>query len=1052
MYETRETKNKIFGCIVVSRALCASSTMIYLLILVFSMLKPIQAATTTNPTKSQVPQNCTTGDCRLHDSRLRSFLSAALSEDFVPVLAANSITAFWSTNVDLGDVFFRCGRLFYTSHNQRRFGEAALVCAKRKMQLVAVEDGTKNMNCLVPNLKEMSKEEQQNQKYFFVWTSGMAEGSICGNAAYSWCAGNRTSIDAKAFDLPLEVSKNERCLALSVMTKTLVRMSCTTPNYFFCEYKCKTVACMSNQICETSKNDSLFESGTGKIKRQSVSGVWAEWQKTIGYNKYSYTSYLFGYKKVNWTENLKICCSLGMKPIKVTDELLSALNTVGNASNKITIFYTPEYESETNTTEERFVIKTSFWTAVTRLGCAGQYRYCLYDDIGPWDSQDKFWDKVNPRDDGSCLAVDREYTKTGTPFGVRQMKCSSPSTNFACQREGQRVDEFVNGDQEKSTRVQRSCNSPICSDLNYCQLNQFSTASKENKERILFKPRSLGDWKSACGVRFLIHNQMKDWFGALEFCCSLGMRLLSVQSYEKLNCLDSVLEIDMMGYWTSGTNVNCSDQRYRWCSPEFRDYIKPSLNLDNKTINFQPLMMVSMLPPQMTSKLCVVIQKSPTLGPVLGVDMCAMSFRKPICEGRVKAQSHLQEVFNECRATHRVTQRDIEKFNNTDVARSSFKMKCFSSCIAELLGLVYDNGAFWEDEVEKAIKKVKDPRALEDFRSVMKKYPVSLFKKASDDLNALRMTLLEKNKEEAWKSTLFINMAIDKFSECKTIARSNKTQDDCSFVHNVIKCFTNDSSLEKFWNRDLNNLFSSRDYAMTLSKSFNEISLLDSLSKMSSPDLKLDYTKDYRKLQQYIEYVDQESFSEEFTSSRCSFKALRPKNISKEACLVKDKYFEPISGYEDILQSKALNQTQCCGSPTAAAALCYRANGSLITSADFSNAGILTSIAKAQFQRLALILSAAKDLMKMEQINPSMLLDEIYEDPQGLNRWCSTSAEVPKEMLNTFGFSQNLIFYYDEASKKYSSLPVNYKNNLVPSFFCKFDKSFLALCKTIIAK
>ncbi|XP_065332685.1 uncharacterized protein LOC135934691 [Cloeon dipterum] len=209
------------------------------------------------------------------------------------------------------------------------------------MQLVTVEEGANNMNCLVPNLDNMTAEEQKDLKYYFVWTSGMAEGSNCGNAAYSWCAGNRTIIDANAFDLPLEISKKERCLALSTMTKTLVRMSCTTPNYFFCEYKCKTVSCTSNQMCETSKNNALFESGTGKIKRQSVSGVWAEWKQTIGVKKYSYTSYIFGYKKVTWSENLKICCSLGMKPIKVTDELLFALNNVGNESTKISIFYNP---------------------------------------------------------------------------------------------------------------------------------------------------------------------------------------------------------------------------------------------------------------------------------------------------------------------------------------------------------------------------------------------------------------------------------------------------------------------------------------------------------------------------------------------------------------------------------------------------------------------------------------------------------------------------------------------------------------------------------------
>ncbi|CAB3387935.1 Hypothetical predicted protein [Cloeon dipterum] len=163
------------------------------------------------------------------------------------------------------------------------------------------------------------------------------------------------------------------------------------------------------------------------------------------------------------------------------------------------------------------LIKTSFWTAATRQGCAGHYRFCLHDDVGPWDSQDSFWETVNPRDTGSCLVVDRQYAKEGAPFGVRQVQCSSPTANFACQRKNTKFVDFVNSESMMPIEL--------------------------------------------------------DWSAAQFYCCSIGMRLVSAQSYEKLACLQGFLE-ENTEYWTSGTNSGCENNRFRWCSTEFKDFVK----------------------------------------------------------------------------------------------------------------------------------------------------------------------------------------------------------------------------------------------------------------------------------------------------------------------------------------------------------------------------------------------------------------------------------------------------------------------------------------------
>ncbi|XP_065350685.1 uncharacterized protein LOC135946403 [Cloeon dipterum] len=973
-----------------------------------------------------------------------------MSDDFISVLSQSPYAVFLTDGSELGDVFFKCGRIFFASFNKVKFGDAALACAKRKMQLPTIEEGANNMECLAPGMDDMSFD---TEKYFFIWTSAMAEGSNCRNAAYSWCTGNRSSINPTDVGLPTTVSRKERCVALSRMSKTLVRLNCATPTYYFCEYKCKSVTCLQSQACKLDA--SLFENGdvNGLIRRLKVEGYWAEWQRREDDFTLSYTSYIFGTDRMTWTGSMRMCCALGMMPIRVTDEFLYALNNVGNANNKITIFHNPANPLKPNTTEDRWYIKTSFWTAATRQGCAGQYRFCRYDDLGPWDSQGDFWSMLNPRDTGSCLAIDRQYTVEGAPFGVRQVQCSSRSGNFACQKEG-RLDKVVNSEKETSDqRTKNNCDLPVCPDLKYCQFDNIHTATYENEDQILVKPYRLGEWKTACGVRYLIPKEKMNWDGALEHCCKLGMRLLTLQSVEKLSCLDGVLSDDETTYWTSGTNGNCSNQRFRWCSPEIKDFMKPSLNLEQSTLKFNPIMQVSKLS-SMTSRLCVVAKKSPTLGPILGVDICFL-FNKVICEGRVQAESHLQEVFNECKATHRVPQRDLEKFNTVPLDSFSYRMKCFSTCIAELLGLIYGSSEFWKDVAERSISRVTEARALEDFASVMKQYPLSMFKKAADNLDALKMMLTEQSKQESWKATLFINYALDKFWECIKAVNESRVQDECSFVHNFLKCYTNGTaSLEKFWTRNLDNIFDPREYALTLMKSFTqskpELDASNSNFQRQST-LTLISKDDVRESQKFVRYVNLVSMTEEYTSSKCSFKILRPKNwTSKDACLEINKYLEP-TPFEDVLKSKALNLTKRFPSAFAAS-ICQRANGSLVTS-DYPFIANLSSIAKneSRYYSLAGTGKPVDVFMGAEPFIHCVLLDEIYEDSQGVYRWCDTSKVVPKEATSSYLFSTTFANFYDGSSRsqKYQQQPANEAFSNVALFFCKFDKSFLAHCDSL---
>ncbi|XP_065344318.1 uncharacterized protein LOC135942233 [Cloeon dipterum] len=1011
--------------------------MILLVVYGCLLFEPVLAATTTKRPPT-LALKCSAGDCALHDGRLRQFQSTAMAEDFLSVLSDSAISAFISTSkVELGDVFFRCGRLFYRSQFQGSFGDAVLTCAKRKMQLVTVEEGELNMRCLVPDLSQMKLEQQQHQKYFFIWTSGMAEGKKCANAAYSWCAGNKTRITASSLGLPAQVSPTERCLALSMMSKTLVRMKCNELNYFFCEYKCKTVNCIREDICRVT-NRTYFDQ-SGKLKRLMLGGVWAVWQQRQWNGVSRDTAFLFGHKKVTWTENIRLCCSIGMKPVRVTDLLLDTLTSEGNQSSRI--FVQAPYGM---TAGGRELVKTSFWTAATRQGCAGQYRFCQHDDQGPWDSQDNFWQMVNPRDVGSCLVVDRQYAKSGTPFGVRQVQCSRPSANFACQKDGKNIADLVNDDKMTAAQgEERACNLPLCPNAMYCDMNldassgnfylQIQYSLKYASERVLLKPYLLGEWKTACGVRFLTTTREMSWKESFDYCCRLGMRLLTVQSVEKLSCLSEILEANTdedggysdLTFWTSGINNGCENQRYRWCSSEVKDFVKPSVNLRNETINFISLSNVFYQPVE-PSEYCVIVKNSKKEGPILGIDTCDTN-RKAICEARVMDDSHLQEVFNECKLTHRVTKRDIEKFNSTEVKSFSYKMKCFATCIAELLGFLYEGGKFWTDTVERELVKVKVAGAAsQEFAAIMSKYSVNFFKKATDNMNALNMLIVEQMKEDAWKSTLLVNEAQDKFWECNELVKFDSSHDECHFIHDFLKCFTNNSdSLTKFWNRDLQNVAQRTDYAALVGKPLSELQGQDPRN--------------------FTEVVDPISYTEEIISSRCTIRHLRAKNLTlNQSCYEIYSNFEPTEIENVLLVKPVFGQLY---SHADAAAMCHRANGSLPTYESQQDMRVLISIVENNFTRY--VSTSAYDEFYRSRME--MPLDEVYKDSAGVLRWCSTSGTVTTACNALSKTDEPSLGYAIEDEYRKLKCESHDLKDLVPLplIFCSFDKTQLSMCKQI---
>ncbi|XP_065351162.1 uncharacterized protein LOC135946736 [Cloeon dipterum] len=506
------------------------------------------------------------------------------------------------------------------------------------------------------------------------------------------------------------------------------------------------------------------------------------------------------------------------------------------------------------------------------------------------------------------------------------------------------------------------------------------------------------------------------------------MRLVSVQSYEKLACMNGFLE-ENTEYWTSGTNSGCKNNRFRWCSPEFNDFVKQSEY-------FNESLPVNAYKIGENNMYCVKAQNFKLGRTALKVESCE-KLMKAICEVRVLAESYLQEIYNECKLTHQVSQRDISKFNTTDVDSFSYKMKCFSTCMAELLGLMYDGSKFWEERIEKLLSTFKMPQVVyQDFREIANKFSLSLLKRGADNLDTLQLIYNQQSKEKAWKSTLFVTEALDRFWECNQKMKDYNSKGECSFIHDFIKCFTNKSdSLEKFWNKDFHDIFDPKDYSKLVP--------MDGLDVIYG--MIFNPNSDSKKS---VEVVNKISYDEEVISSGCTYRYLRPKILTfNNACSAKDTNFVT-TPVENILMYKHVNNEKRYP-PLVAAAACARANGSLVTVTD-SNVASMKILNR--FSLNATKSSSSNDYDMMHLVPDSILLDETYLDSGNVTRWCSTSEEVPNSLFKP---NQEISYYlYLNYNVQTDAMFIFLSNifqdeNLcdVPTFFCAFDKSFLTLCK-----
>ncbi|XP_065334454.1 uncharacterized protein LOC135935820 [Cloeon dipterum] len=208
-------------------------------------------------------------------------------------------------------------RFTFDSIEKVEHSRAVEACFYRKLQLLAFDK---------PDKIDDSYFNIGNDKEKLLWTSAAPcsksdplnkTTSSC--SSVTWCPNNvETRLN---YTLNLGKFTRNDCIVYRWSTKQLEPKDCSYKAYFSCEPACWRPILPSQNECQ--KDESLFEVIGGKTylkKDQEIRGTWQ--QTNFGFY------YFFGEKLVNWKENWMTCCSLGLKPLAVTDSLTEHFNNL----------------------------------------------------------------------------------------------------------------------------------------------------------------------------------------------------------------------------------------------------------------------------------------------------------------------------------------------------------------------------------------------------------------------------------------------------------------------------------------------------------------------------------------------------------------------------------------------------------------------------------------------------------------------------------------------------------------------------------------------------
>ncbi|XP_059482368.1 macrophage mannose receptor 1-like [Neocloeon triangulifer] len=444
-----------------------------------------------------------------------------------------------------------CDRLYVFGLDLLSWTEAASYCCSLGMQLLSIE--TREEMVCIYDLMNSEDGANLTGEYF---TSG-SDYQIA--SSFVWCTANFTPFNSSAIywnrDEPSKTSflgAQEDCVSVKLSTgqqkkNVLNDVECSAKMKFICEVPVPPTTkppCLP-YTCEMNKT--LLDSDDFLMPNAPING-----NLRIACGR----MYFFGKEQGDWASSASKCCQMNMH--------LTALETVEERQCYNNMIRTPYYG-------------TGF-PFITWTGASDQY----HENLFTWCTPKRGSNIIN-----SALFSGNEPSNGG---GIEN--CVSLNADAA--------KNVAYNDASCATVYRYNCET-VAPDCPFPECPVYTCVKDPEKyalSRAWKKPPD-GEFRSSCGKQYFVSNISLNPTEALAECCKYGLKLLSVESKEELDCLVDTIKMEVRtpqyNYWTSGTNLGYGcDFTYGWCgnnvlAPNISAILETPTNpLNERCIQFKP--------------------------------------------------------------------------------------------------------------------------------------------------------------------------------------------------------------------------------------------------------------------------------------------------------------------------------------------------------------------------------------------------------------------------------------------------------------------------------